>query len=247
MPMRPIKRADDYRQMAAARDCAWVGDLPYSTALETTWECFNKHRWNAPYSSLRQGRGCPFCSGKARKTETDYCRLADSNGYEWIGAFPRSTSRKTRWRCSQLHEWEASYQSVQQGTGCPFCAGKLPKTEDDYKALGIRRGIWWIAECLPASTASHTEWSCAKDHRWLASYNQISRGRGCPVCASNSPKTAQDFADLAERRGFTWMGQEVVSVRVKTWWRCALGHEWEAHFNSIQQGSGCPKCARGRR
>jgi hypothetical protein len=33
-------------------------------------------------------------------------------------------------------------------------------------------------------------------------------------------------------------------VAVKTTWECSLGHRWQQRYNTIQQGSGCPECAR---
>jgi very-short-patch-repair endonuclease len=34
----------------------------------------------------------------------------------------------------------------------------------------------------------------------------------------------------------------VPNARVKTGWECEEGHQWEARYNDIQRGTGCPAC-----
>ena len=89
--------------------------------VKTNWECGYGHGWEAPYNSIRQGYGCPFCAGLAPKTPVDYHTLAEERGFRWLGPVVPNTSTKTSWECEQGHRWEARYGDIQQGGGCPVC------------------------------------------------------------------------------------------------------------------------------
>ncbi len=56
-------------------------------------------------------------------------------------------------------------------------------------------------------------------------------------------KTEADYYDLAEARGFEWLGPMPNTTKDKTWWRCGQGHRWQAQYANVKHhGSGCPAC-----
>jgi hypothetical protein len=117
------------------------------------------------------------------------------------------------------------------------------KTEQDYIAVGKPSGIEWAGRELPAKYSIRTLWRCSKNHIWPTSYASISQGKGCPYCARNAPKIAEDYHKLAQSRGFAWIGGTVISTNTKTMWKCTEGHEWGANYNDIKRGRGCPRCS----
>jgi very-short-patch-repair endonuclease len=177
------KSEDDYRALAIARGFAWLGNTPPSTTTtKTTWQCPLGHTWEAIYSNIERGSGCPHCSGNARKTEADYRHLAAARGFVWVDAnLPPATNHKTSWRCSQGHKFLMPYANLYAGQGCPHCANRIPKTHADYCALAQKRGFIWVGE-LPSDTKVNTRWQCPLGHTWEASYHSIQSGNGCPNC-----------------------------------------------------------------
>ena len=236
------KTLADYHALADERGFRWLGPEVPNTHTKTGWECERGHRWQAPYSSIQQRSGCPVCAGKVPKKPVDYHALAEQRGFRWLGPEVPNTKTKTGWHCECGRRWEVSYHSIQQGSGCPVCAGSVPKTPADYHALAEQRGFRWLGPEV-SNVLTKTRWKCEFGHRWEARYNSIQQGRGCPVCASKVPKTPVDYHVLAAERGFCWLGPEVPNTSIKTSWECEQGHRWEAPYNSIQQGRGCPVCA----
>ena len=117
-----------------------------------------------------------------RKTAADYEALATKRGFEWIGDLPTNvTTKKTLWRCPEGHEWAASYNKIQQGKGCPVCAGNIPKVAADYETLAAECGFEWLGD-LPANTQTPTLWRCSEGHEWAVCYSSIQQGHGCPYC-----------------------------------------------------------------
>lgn len=177
-----------------------------------------------------------------RKTPKDYHDFAQSRrSLKWLGPKVPNVNTKTWWECDRGHQWETCLHSLQNGAGCPICAGTIPKTADDYYALAEQRGFIW---CGPevSNVSTKTWWSCNYGHKWSAHYSNIRNGTGCPFCARGI-KSAADFHILAKKNGFEWLGQELPpNTQSKTPWKCSERHIWESTYNIIQSGKGCPFC-----
>ena len=59
--------------------------------------------------------------------------------------------------------------------------------------------------------------------------------------------TDSEYRTLAQKVGFEWLGPVPESVRIKTVWKCGVGHVWSAPYNGISRGYGCPECAGNKR
>lgn len=181
-----------------------------------------------------------------RHTSDDYHTLAASRGYVWVGEeLPKDNKTKTIWRCASGHTFLTSYNKVSSGHGCAICAGNVALTQQSYVELATSRGFIWLGGEIPdGGSHGKTTWQCAENHQWKTTYNAISRGRGCPYCTRRAPITSDDYSVLASKRGFTWIGELPKTTFFKTRWRCAYGHEWDARYNDIYNGQGCPECKR---
>jgi hypothetical protein len=185
-----------------------------------------------------------------RKTLTDYRSLAQERGFKYPGkALPQNVLTKTSWQCTKRHTWQACYHDIQKGSGCPKCVRECKrKGVEDYDLLAQSRGFIWTGDALPTNVLTKTSWQCNKGHSWDNCYNNIQLGSGCRKCSSKRPKEAADYHELAQSRGFTWTGDALPQkVATKTSWQCKQGHNWQASYHSIWQGTGCPQCFRKRR
>ena len=55
-------------------------------------------------------------------------------------------------------------------------------------------------------------------------------------------RTEADYRELAQQRGFKWIGEYPKNTSIKTRWECGRGHIFEAKYNSICNGHGCREC-----
>ncbi len=195
------------------------------------------HRW---YSVIGSFAGLYFWGrDMSKKLPVDaYHELANDKGLKFIGEYSGDTKVKATWECKQGHCWQARYNDIYSGYGCPICAGKIPKTLKDYEDRATSRGFRLVGE-LPKSTSIKTTWECNNGHQWCISYDGL---RGCPYCVGNAPKTSNDYNDLAELKGLKWIGEFPKNTMTKTTWTCSNGHRWEANYDSIRSNRGCPYC-----
>lgn len=104
---------------------------------------------------------------------------------------------------------------------------------------------------------SHKElwWQCSRGHIWQAAVHSVALGGcRCPYCAGKraiSGKT--DLATTNPEIAAQWDPKKngeltpekiMPSSHEKIWWRCELGHSWQAApFSRTKKGgAGCPYC-----
>ena len=95
-------------------------------------------------------------------------------------------------------------------------------------------------------------WKCKKGHSWEAKINNISNGKGCPICANRTVlKGYNDIltvnSNLAKEWNFEKNGNLIpedftVNSNKTVWWKCSKGHEWTSTICNRNKGRGCPYC-----
>jgi hypothetical protein len=110
---------------------------------------------------------------------------------------------------------------------------------------------------VSAHSAIKAWWVCIKGHNHAATVNDRSNGRGCPVCSHRRVAEADSIARIDSTLCSEWHFEKNVGVspfdlapysKVKVWWRCEKGHEWQATVGNRYRGNtGCPVCWNERR
>ena len=173
------------------------------------------------------------------------------------------------WKCSLGHNWKVSPANrIYANSGCPQCSNKkvlrgfndLATTNpeileawdyernenlapDEITSGNSKRGVWWI---------------CKNGHHFKTSvydYLRLSNDR-CPICTGKQVLAGyNDLATVSPELACEWNYDKNVILpsevtkgsNKKVWWKCSLGHEWQAYIsNRALQGTGCPYCASKR-
>lgn len=174
------------------------------------------------------------------------------------------THRKVWWKGPCGHEWEQVVNSrVSQNLGCPICSNQaiLPGFNDLATTHPVLASEWdtekngaLTPQQVSAGSGIKVWWLCKKGHSWKARIISRSRGCSCPVCANRI--IVPGFNDLAtthpavasewdqEKNGDLTPQKISYGYSRKVWWRCALGHEWQATpIARARMATGCPVCA----
>lgn len=161
------------------------------------------------------------------------------------------------WRCARCnHEWHAAPSSVLwRGSGCPQCSRQRRGAKRRASAAVAvfsrlsNRPLVPIAPYISAKTL--IPWRCLScEHSWLATPDNISRGRGCPQCkfsrAADRMRLTHDEVVLRLRDRSVIPLDTYRDSATRMSWRCLVCNcEWCTTANSILKGSGCPTCANG--
>ena len=105
-----------------------------SSGKKVWWKCSKGHEWQAIIQGRNKGASCPYCAGqKVAKGSNDFAtinpQLASEWNYEKNGDlrpedFAVASNKKIWWVCNKGHEWQATINNRNNGTGCPYCSNK---------------------------------------------------------------------------------------------------------------------------
>jgi len=93
------------------------------------------------------------------------------------------------------------------------------------------------------SSDIHLDVECKDGHRWKILAGNLRKGHWCPVCAGQIPPTMIQLSAAAKRKGGKCLSSSYINNHSKLRWQCKKGHEWEASWQKISQGTWCPYCA----
>lgn len=170
------------------------------------------------------------------------------------------------WKCPHGHDYKMKVclRTGSSHYNCPVCSGQQvlsgfndletvapqiasewhPTKNGDLKPTDVTRGtkikVWWI---------------CSNGHEYPAKIaNRTVNHTGCPYCAGKKAMPGfNDLAILAPEIAAEWHPTKNGSLRPsdltsgsqkKVWWRCSIGHDYQATINSrVNNHTGCPYCS----
>lgn len=249
-------------------------ELSRGSKKKVWWRCDKGHCWRAAvYTRTGSGTGCPVCAGKVPLTgENDLATLYPNLASQWHptrnGTLTPSqvstgSHRLVWWVCEKGHVWRTQIRSRVEGCGCPVCADREIRPEENSLAVRFPQlAAQWhptrngnlMPDMLAPGTNRQVWWRCEKGHAWLASVSSRTvGGSGCPVCAGRSVIPGEnDLATFFPAIADQWHPEKNGNLTPeclspysnhKVWWMCPLGHEYQATVAArTGRGSGCPYC-----
>lgn len=248
--------------------------VTYGSKKKVWWHCAQGHTWQSSIYVRMAGARCPYCAGRRiLPGENDLASQYPHLAAQWhktknLPLTPQEISagshRAVWWQCEKGHEWRAVVRSRVSGAGCPVCANRvLSPGKNDLATLYPQLAKEWNYEkngklqpqdCIVGSSR-RVWWKCEKGHEWRASIaGRTTGGRGCPVCAGRRIVPGEnDLATAYPHLAAEWLQEKNGSLtpqsvspysNYKVWWRCPLGHEYQAKVDSRTKNStGCPYCS----
>ncbi len=216
------------------------------TKLE--WQCKKGHTWDTTFGTIRGGAWCPGCyMQRVKYSIEDMKEIAAKKGGKCHGIEYVNILTPLEWECAKGHRWKIGYNVIQQGGWCPACFWeRITLSIDKMHEVATNKG----GKCLSkkyVNNATPLKWKCGKGHTWETPYSIIQQGSWCPLCHGNFLYTIKQMREIAAKKGGKCLSKKYPNNNTHLQWQCAKKHTWKAKYNSIQQGSWCPVCARKRR
>lgn len=147
------------------------------------------YEWKTkPKWVLNEGKGCPKCGGKMKKTQEEYIKLlAEVRPDIEVMDMYINTKTKISHRCKKCgYVWMEKPNVILQGLGCPNCPHPLQKTHKQYVLeLAERNSDIDVIEPYVGSQ-THILHCCKKcGYQWSPTPNSILQGKGCPQCSTS--------------------------------------------------------------
>ena len=182
--------------------------------------------------------------------------------------FTPGSGKNVWWTCSEGHEYEAQINNRSNGSGCPYCAGKLVGKDNNLKVLFPDLALEWHPtknnlqpDQISPGSDYKAWWICKDGHEWEATVGSRTRGSGCPYCpsaksgrrASKGYNLTKQYPELVKEWHPTLNlplkpGDLTPYSSQSVFWQCSKypEHIWEETPNNRTNGSGCPYCSGAR-
>lgn len=235
------------------------------------YKCIVNHSWLARTADRKQGRGCPFCAGRAIDETNSLQTLFPNLAAEWIiekndrkpTEVGRGSDYEAWWRCpDKQHEYDMIVHERTSGKNCPYCAGKRVNETNSLQTMRPDIAAEWCHELnenlKPTMVSEHSgkmvSWVCKDKHIWPATIDSRTGacGSGCPYCAGRMLTPERSLLALMPKLAKEWNYEkngELLPEHFscgsgeKVLWICIERHEWPAVIGSRAQGAGCPYCS----
>lgn len=174
----------------------------------------------------------------------------------------KGSNRKVYWFCKK-HNFSYTQIIRNKVNGqlvCPMC---LKERNLSKKSLAITHPYLineWV-ECenpditpynCTASSKYKVKWKCNNGHVWDARIKNRANGSKCIYCVGQKTiKGQNDLSTLYPELAEQWDYEKNNGLlpydflpysNKKIWWKCKLGHSWDATIGHRVNGTGCPKC-----
>ena len=180
----------------------------------------------------------------SKKTEGVLRAEAAAVGLEMLRA-PSNAHSKGVYRCllpSCGWEGEKTAHGVWRGTGCLRCTGQEnKKMEAQYLADARAVGLEMLR--APLHSKDRGLYRCRCGWEGEKRGNDVRRGKGCIRCAGLERKTEDQLRADAKAVGLEML-LAPSNAHDRGLYRCRCGWEGLKKGNKVQQGSGCPRCAK---
>ena len=174
-------------------------DVTYGSEKKAWWTCKKGHEWEYPVFSRNQGVGCPYCANKRVAKDNCLQTVNPKLAREWhptrnVPLTPKEvvagTWQKVWWVCGKGHVWKTHVASRNQGSGCPYCAGRRASKENCLQTLNpwiarewhpTKNRAWTPQDVAPYSRRQMW-WKCGNGHEQRERVVDRYKRGGCLVC-----------------------------------------------------------------
>lgn len=176
-----------------------------------------------------------------------------------------TSNKKVWWICDHTHEYEQAIQlRTTRSSGCPFCTGnKVWKGFNDLATTYPKIAKEWHptknGKLTPwnviAGSQKKVWWLCPAGHEYEQSLiKRTSRDYSCPICSGHKALAGyNDFATKYPQQAREWHPTKNGMLKPsdvtfgsgkKVWWKCPIGHEYQASMHDRGTGgTNCPICS----
>ncbi len=129
-------------------------------------------------------------------------------------------------------------------------AEKLPHLAEEWS---LEKNLPLTPYLVKPASKKKVQWACSDGHVWNATIaSRAVQGTGCPFCSGRFATRGNSLADCFPIVASQWDYGRNGNLRPEDetpksskifWWKCELGHSWQASINNrTSRNNGCPYC-----
>ena len=225
------------------------------------WKCPKGHVWHASIANRSKGNGCPVCNSE-RKTSFPEYALAyylKRSGLDVVHSY--------RAKGYELDIYIPSLKIAIEYDGYYWHKNRMRKDiEKNYKCKKDGIKLYRLREGLPPLNDSSIDYIVQENQKNLSKVLEAVLSEIIGDCISVDMETdavaIENLRVLTEKENSLFFSNPETSgewhyekngvlkpehfapnSHRKVWWKCQIGHEWQASIANRNKGRGCPYCS----
>ena len=215
--------------------------------------------WQTPHMHL-DGQGCPKCgminsTNKRTKRVKQFITEAQKihgNKYDYSKVEYSNNKTKVCIICPKHGEfWMTPNQHLSQKQGCPFCAGHIRKTNEEFiaDAQKIHGNKYDYSKVNYINNRTNVTVTCPIHGDFNVCPDNHLAGNGCPKCAGKHRTSEELIQLLRDARGdeydYSLVGSESMDRTYHIPIICKKHGIYRQNLYTHLSGAGCPICGNG--
>ena len=225
------------------------------------WKCSKGHVWHASIANRSKGNGCPVCNSE-RKTSFPEYALAyylKRSGLDVVHSY--------RAKGYELDIYIPSLKIAIEYDGYYWHKNRMRKDiEKNYKCKKDGIKLYRLREGLPPLNDSSIDYIVQENQKNLSKVLEAVLSEIIGDCISVDMETdavaIENLRVLTEKENSLFFSNPEITgewhyekngvlkpehfapnSHRKVWWKCQIGHEWQASIANRNKGRGCPYCS----
>lgn len=239
------------------------------------WKCKNGHEWQSSIAvQTNRKKECLICYKEKNNITTNkklfseiHLKLNKKINYEDLLL---TSPKNLWWQCkkNKEHIWQAKLSNrYAQGTGCPYCAHKLPSADYNLSTEYPNIAKEWhptkngklTPELVLPKTSKRVWWKCKNGHEFtyvISDRTNDKKDRTCNECKKLMVPYKKTLFFKSKKLSLEWhptknghLTPKNISfgTQKKVWWKCKNGHEFEAIVNHRYTSPHCQYCKKEKK
>ena len=225
------------------------------------WKCSKGHVWHASIANRSKGNGCPVCNSERKTSFPEYvlAYYLKRSGLDVVHSY--------RAKGYELDIYIPSLKIAIEYDGYYWHKNRMRKDiEKNYKCKKDGIKLYRLREGLPPLNDSSIDYIVQENQKNLSKVLEAVLSEIIGDCISVDMETdAVDIENLRvltekenslffsnpettgewhyEKNGVLKPEHFAPNSHRKVWWKCQIGHEWQASIANRNKGRGCPYCS----
>ena len=236
-------------------------DVMPNSDKKVWWKCNKGHAWQAIIGSRTRGNGCPICNSEKNTSFPEYALVyyLKKHGLEVIHSYREQgyeldvyipVLRIAIEYDGYLWHKDKTQQDLEKNYKCTIDGIKLYRIREgllplndsstDYVVHRSQKDLPIVLEeVLKEIIGIRVEVDLKRDAIAIETLREYTEKESSILLLN--PEIANEWN--YERNGNLKPEQFAPNSHKKVWWKCSMGHEWQATIKDRNVGNGCPYCS----
>jgi len=209
--------------------------------IKMKFECDNEHISYMSYDNLKSGNKCNNCSPNKKKSFEFIKQYFQDNLCELLETEYVNGRTKMKYKCSQNHIVNTTYNSFMTGRRCNICSNNQKYSFEYINKYYIKNDCK-LLETEYINSNTKMKYLCKYGHVRNTTFSSFAAGKRCGFCSKNDAHSFDYVYQYFKDNNLELIDTEYKNCMSKLKYLCINGHQSSISLNSVQNGNGCGFC-----